>query len=285
MVRPMRITGRLRALCVYALIAIVLAVAEAGCNSADAPELPLASTTVAATVTPLATFLPRPTAAAGATSPAEGTPTSGAARVVTRGVTTRRSVALTFDAGTDAGYTADILRTLRERNIRATFSVTGVWAERNRDLLFSIAADGHPIINYTYSYRSFTGRSTGKQALTSEERALELSRTEVTVYRYTSQSTKPYFRPPYGDYDDSVLRDVAANGYDALVMWTLDTLGWSGATADEIVTRSIAAAEPGAIYSMYVGSASQDAAALGRVIDALLADGYAFETIGEILRD
>ncbi len=209
----------------------------------------------------------------------------GAARAVSRGVTSRLAVALTFDAGSDAGYTADILRILRERNIRATFGVTGVWAERNRDLLFAIAADGHQIINHTYSHTSFTGRSTGELPLTTEERALELSRTEVTVYRYTSQSTKPYFRPPYGDYDDSVLGDVAANGYDTVVMWTLDTLGWNGATANEIVARSVEAAEPGAIYIMHVGSTSQDAAALGRVIDALRADGYTFETIAELLSE
>lgn len=193
-------------------------------------------------------------------------------------------MALTFDAGSDAGYTAEILRTLRERNIRATFGITGVWAERNRDLLFSIAADGHQIINHSYSHTSFTGRSTGDAPLTAEERALELSRTEVTVYRYTSQSTKPYFRPPYGDYDDSVLRDVAANGYDTVVMWTLDTLGWNGATADEIVARSVAAAEPGAIYIMHVGSASQDAAALPRIIDFLQAERYTFELIDEIVK-
>jgi peptidoglycan/xylan/chitin deacetylase (PgdA/CDA1 family) len=234
-------------------------------------------------VTPLATFIPRPPPAPEITPPVAQTPAVDAARVVSRGVGTRRAVALTFDAGSGDGNTAEILRVLREHNIRATFGITGVWGERYRDLLFAIAADGHQIINHTYSHTSFTGRSTGAPPLTPEERALELSRTEVTVYRYTSQSTLPYFRPPYGDYDDSVLRDVAASGYDTVVMWSLDTLGWNGATADEIASRSIAGAEPGVIYVMHVGSASQDAAALPRILQALQADNYRFETVAQIL--
>ena len=67
-------------------------------------------------------------------------------------------------------------------------------------------------------------------------------------------------------------------------MWTVDTLGWKQASADEIVARSLAQAEPGAIYVMHVGSQSQDAAALPRVIEGLRAAGYEFGTIDEVLR-
>lgn len=192
-------------------------------------------------------------------------------------------MALTFDAGADAGNTEAILRTLRERGLRATFSLTGVWAEENRDLLFAIAADGHQIINHTYDHASFTGASTGEAPLTAEERALELSRTERTIYRYTSRSTKPYFRPPYGDLDDGVRRDVANEGYGIIVMWTIDTLGWNGAMADQIGARVRDGAEPGAIVVMHVGSASQDAAALPGIIDSLEAAGYELLTIEELL--
>jgi peptidoglycan/xylan/chitin deacetylase (PgdA/CDA1 family) len=192
-------------------------------------------------------------------------------------------VALTFDAGSDPGFTADILRILRDEGIRSTFGVTGLWAEANRDLLLAIAADGHQIINHTYDHRSFTGASTGDAPLSREERALELSRTETTVYRYTARSTKPYFRPPYGDLDEGVLLDIATEGYDTVVMWTVDTLGWNGAPAAEITQRSLDMAEPGAIYVMHVGSQSQDAAALPHVIAGLRARGYAFLAVDDLL--
>jgi peptidoglycan/xylan/chitin deacetylase (PgdA/CDA1 family) len=192
-------------------------------------------------------------------------------------------VALTFDAGSDAGYTAQILDTLRQEGVRASFSLTGRWAEDNHALTLAIASAGHQIINHSYSHPSFTGASSSDTALTADERALELQRTETTIYHLTGRSTIPYFRPPFGDYDASVLRDVGADGYRYVVMWTVDTHGWEGASADEIVQRVLSTAEPGAIYVMHVGSQSQDAAALQRVIDGLRARGYAFGTIGDII--
>lgn len=205
------------------------------------------------------------------------------ARVVYRGDPSRRVVALTFDAGADAGYTTEILATLRAEHIRASFSVTGRWAEANRELLLAIAADGHLLINHSYDHASFTGVSTGTAALTAAERALELSRTETTVYHLSGRTTRPYFRPPYGDINDGVLRDAAADGYGTVVMWTVDSLGWQGASANAIVQRCVSMAEPGAIYVMHVGSESQDAAALARVIEGLRAAGYGFGTIEEVV--
>ncbi|HYM16025.1 MAG TPA: hypothetical protein VEZ14_10740 [Dehalococcoidia bacterium] len=47
-------------------------------------------------------------------------------------------------------------------------------------------------------------------ALTAAQRALELSRTETTVYHLSGRTTRPYFRPPRGDVDAGVLRDGGA---------------------------------------------------------------------------
>jgi peptidoglycan/xylan/chitin deacetylase (PgdA/CDA1 family) len=91
---------------------------------------------------------------------------------------------------------AEILETLRREGVRATFAVRGLWAEEHRDLLLAITSAGHDVINATYHGESFTGASTGTPPLTAEQRALELSRTEVTVYHLSQRSTRPYFRPP-----------------------------------------------------------------------------------------
>ena len=264
------------------VLALTLAPLAAACASnAHAPTAP-ATSAVAAThtstaVSAQATDTPAPDQAGATPGPTQP------ARVVARGDPSRRVVALTFDAGADAGFTRQILDTLRREGVRASFSVTGLWAEQNRDLLLAIAADGHLLLNHSYDHASFTGASTGTPPLTPGQRALELSRTETTVYHLTQRSTRPYFRPPYGDIDESVRRDAAAAGYGTIVMWTVDSLGWNHATADEIVARCLAQAEPGAIYVMHVGSESQDAAALPRVIDGLRADGYGFGTIDEVL--
>jgi len=203
---------------------------------------------------------------------------------VRRGNTTRQMVALTFDAGSDAGYTTQILQTLRDAGIKASFSLTGEWAEAHPDLVRAIAADGHLVMNHSYDHPSFTGLSTGAGPLSTQQRIDELDRADAVIRSITGHTTKPYFRPPYADFDGSVLCDIYGDGYNYLVMWSTDTLGWNGASADQIVQRSLAGAKPGAIYIMHVGSQSQDAAALPRVIDGLRAQGYSFGTVADVLR-
>lgn len=268
----------------------LLAACGGGDGTTPATQTPAASRTAAPSATPRPpdTSAPGPSPAVATSTPATvasptPAPPGPPAIAIYRGSPDRRVIALTFDAGADAGFTAQILATLRAERIRASFGVTGRWAEENVPLLAAIAADGHEFINHTYSHRSFTGRSTGTPPLTYDERALELARTERTVYRLTGRSTLPYFRPPFGDLDDSVLADAGREGYRYAVMWTVDTLGWDGLAAAAIVQRGLALAEPGAIYIMHVGSESQDAAALPALIAGLRAAGYGFVPVSELI--
>jgi peptidoglycan/xylan/chitin deacetylase (PgdA/CDA1 family) len=143
-------------------------------------------------------------------------------------------------------------------------------------------AEGHELINHSYDHASFTGYSSRIAALSQEQRWSELDRTEAIIRQITGASTKPYFRPPFGDYDQTVLEDVFARGYAYSVMWSADSDGWRGDSADEIVTTCLAEAKPGAIYIFHVGSASQDAAALQRVIEGLRALGYGFVALSSV---
>jgi peptidoglycan/xylan/chitin deacetylase (PgdA/CDA1 family) len=66
-------------------------------------------------------------------------------------------------------------------------------------------------------------------------------------------------------------------------MWTVDSLGWKGVPAAEVIQRCLGAASPGEIILMHVGSASTDAAALPALINALQARGYGFQTVGGMM--
>lgn len=220
------------------------------------------------------------------TSPASVTPTppSGEpAEVITIGNASRNTIAFTFDAGSDAGYTTLILDTLATNGLHATFGMTGKFAETYPDLVRRMANEGHTFINHSYDHRSFTGNSTGASPLTRDERWDELDRTESVIQQLTGATTLPYFRPPYGDYDASVNQDVGARGYAYNVMWTLDSRGWMGIPAAQIVQRCLDNAQAGAIYIFHVGSASEDGPALQQIIDGLESQGYAIGTIGDVL--
>jgi peptidoglycan/xylan/chitin deacetylase (PgdA/CDA1 family)/LysM repeat protein len=218
------------------------------------------------------------------TTPAP-TPSTQAAVVVRRGDPTQMRVTFTFDAGSDAGYTSMILDILKGNSIRAAFGITGRWAERNPDLLRRIVAEGHDVINHSWDHPSFTGLSTGKPPLSKEERWEQLDRTESIVSDLVGTTTRPYFRPPYGDYDQSVNEDVGARGYRYNLMWTVDSRGWAGLSADDIVARCVNQAERGGIYVFHVGSASQDGPAVQRIIDGLRANGYEIAALSELVDD
>lgn len=185
-------------------------------------------------------------------------------------------MALTFDAGSDCGFAAQILDTLAAEGIPATFGMTGRWAEANPDLVRRMVDEGHLLVNHTYDHRSFTGLSTGAAPLTAAERLDELTRADQAVAAITGSSMAPWFRPPYGDVDASVNADLGAAGYRYDVLWTVDSLGWKGLGAADIETRCLDRAGPGVIYLFHVGSQSQDAAALPDLISGLRDRGYGF---------
>ena len=215
----------------------------------------------------------------------QGTP----AVTVSRGNTDRRMVSYTFDAGADFGHTTTILDFLRDEDIAASFGLTGRWADANPTAVRRIAGEGHHIFNHTWNHGSFTGFSTGQSPLTPARRTEELVRTNRRIFDLTGRSTRPYFRPPYGDYNSGVLRDVGANRFRVSVMWSVDSLGWQGRTAAEIcsrVTGSMSAATRGGngyIILFHVGEQSADAAALPCITRTLRERGFTFGTVPQVL--
>ena len=215
----------------------------------------------------------------------QGTP----ATTISRGNTSRRMVSYTFDAGADLGYTGSILDFLRTNNIKAGFGMTGKWAEANPSYVQRMANEGHEFINHSWTHESFTGFSTGKAALTPARRTEELIRTETKISALTGKSTRPYFRPPYGDYDSGVLRDIGANRFSRNVMWSVDSLGWKGLTAAQICDRvvdSMSAASNGGngyIILFHVGAQSLDAKALPCITSTLKGRGFSFGTVSQVI--
>ena len=214
-----------------------------------------------------------------------GTP----ATTVERGNTSRRMVSYTFDAGSDLGHTGAILDFLAAQRIKASFGLTGRWAEANPTAVQRIARDGHHLINHTWDHGSFTGFSTGRAAQTPARRTEQLVRTDNLLKKLTGKSTRPYFRPPYGDHNRGVLRDIGANRYKTNVMWSVDSLGWKGLTSRQICTRvvdSMGDASNGGngyIILFHVGSASADAAALPCITRTLRDRGFTFGTVPQVL--
>ncbi len=247
------------------------------------PEPTPRSAAAAPPLTPTPTLAPTPPPRP--TSPPSATPTTAprpTAAPTVRAASSGAVVALTFDAGSDRGYAVDILDTLRQEHVPASFGITGQWARANADLVRQTAADGHLIINHTLDHTSFTGVSDSLGGLAPARRRAELEQADAVLAPLIGHSTRPWYRLPYGDDDARVAADVAPAGYTRKIGWTIDTLGWRGVSTQDILDRSLRLAAPNAIYLLHVGRASQDGPALPRLIRALRERGYGFVSVADL---
>ena len=196
---------------------------------------------------------------------------------ISRGNTTEKVVALTFDDGSDGTNINTILQTLSNHNVTATFFLTGSGANNHPQAIRNISNQGHQLGNHSYSHPYFT-------QISAAETVSQLQRSEDTIRQITGRSTKPIFRPPYGDYNSTVLQRVGDAGYPYSIMWTIDTIDWTGNSSSDIVARVMNRIVPGAIVLMHTGAgASGTPAALPTMITRLKSAGYRFVTINQLL--
>ncbi|MCL6581709.1 MAG: polysaccharide deacetylase family protein [Firmicutes bacterium] len=219
-----------------------------------------------------------PTARAASDPPASTavTPADEPATVIDRVPTDEKVVCLTFDAGADTGHTRAILDILAGNGVKATFFLTEAWLRGNADLGAAIVRDGHALGNHTATHPHLP-------TLSDEEIVREFRVTEELARTTLGRSLTPFFRPPFGEYDDRVRRLAATEGYRYVVLWTVDSLDWKQLTADELVDRVLTRVGPGSIVLMHVGSQTNQPEALPRIISGLRERGYRFATLEEAL--
>ena len=255
---------------------------------------PTTSATPTATSSPRATSSrprttstsPRPTAptpTATPTTPACSIPAALRGRDLTRLGTTRKVVALTFDAGSGNEGVASILRTLAAEGVPGSFFLTGEFVDTFSASAKAIAAR-HPVGNHTYDHPDLT-------TLSSAAIRAQVRRAAERIKAVTGQDPRPWFRFPFGAVDTRTISVVNAECYVPF-RWTVDTLGWKGTSDGQsvasVVDRVTASLVPGQIVLMHVGAhptdhSTLDADALPRVIAALRSRGYSFVTLSAVI--
>jgi peptidoglycan/xylan/chitin deacetylase (PgdA/CDA1 family)/LysM repeat protein len=200
--------------------------------------------------------------------------------LVKRGPTDRPWVAFTLDAGAGAEPVADMLATLRERGVTITFFLTGRWIRENPDLARRIVADGHEIANHTVTHADL-------RTLDDDAIRAEILETDSIMREVAGVGTRPFFRPPYGAYDERVLRVVQREGF-LPVYWTLDSLDSVGEpkTPEFLIERVTAHLTPerlrGAIILAHCGNPAT-AEALPAILDRFSAMGLEVRKLSEVL--
>jgi peptidoglycan-N-acetylglucosamine deacetylase len=198
---------------------------------------------------------------------------------VSRISTTSKSMALTFDAGSDAGNTSSILDILSSYNVKCTFFLTGEFAASNPQLTRRIINEGHEIGNHSYSHPDFTQISLSQMKD-------QITRTHNKITSVSGKAPSPLFRPPYGSYNSTVLQAAGETGYKSTLMWSIDTIDWKGISAAEIKQKVLDKAASGSIVLMHVGGGARYTPdALPGIIEGLKSKGYGLKTVSQMLSE
>ncbi len=183
-------------------------------------------------------------------------------------------VALTFDDGPKEGLTPKLLNILKARRVKATFFVLGKCVANHPDIAKRIVAEGHEIANHSWSHPLFTKLSDA--AVRSQ-----LRRTHDIVRKTTGVEMRN-MRPPYGGITNRQKNWIYNEFGYPTILWSVDPLDWKNRNARLVTQRLVAGAHPGAILLAHDIHAST-VAAMPATIDALLAKGFRFLTVSELL--
>ena len=183
-----------------------------------------------------------------------------------------KKIALTFDDGPHPCYTEQLLDGLKERDVKATFFVTGEHAELHPDIIERMNEEGHLIGNHTYSHIQLSSRNR-------DEFKNQIVKTNEIINEITGKEVL-YIRPPYGTWDKKF--ETELNMFP--VLWTLDPLDWSSSNASRITDKVVTKADENDIILMHDYYESTVTAALN-IVDELQKEGYEFVTVDEILFD
>jgi peptidoglycan-N-acetylglucosamine deacetylase len=174
-----------------------------------------------------------------------------------------------------AGGTALVLEALKQNQAHATFLLTGQWAEANPSLVKEMVSEGYELGNHSYDHPDFT-------QIGEAQRVSQLERTEAIAKQIIGRGLKPYFRPPFGAYNDAVRATLASHGYHMLY-WTLDSADWRAEMQmTDVVERVVAKAGPGDIV-VFHGYAEKTAKALPLILPRLKAKKMCFHILSEVL--
>ena len=181
----------------------------------------------------------------------------------------KKIIYLTFDEGYENGYTNDILDTLKKKNVKATFFITGDYAKREGELVQRMIDEGHTVGNHTWRHYSMP------------EKTLDTCREEISELDNYVQENFHYkmnvMRPPMGEFSEQTLALCSEMGYQSY-FWSFAYKDWdvnSQSDPSTALKKLNDRLHPGAIYLLHAVS-STNAEILADFVDCAQKEGYKF---------
>ncbi|HEX6732756.1 MAG TPA: polysaccharide deacetylase family protein [Pyrinomonadaceae bacterium] len=199
-------------------------------------------------------------------------------QIVPRVNTSQKVVALTFDDGPTADVTPQLLATLEQEGIHATFFVIGAELERNLDVGKRIVTAGHELGNHSYNHDRMI-------LVTPSFVKQEIEQTDQLI-RTAGYQGEIHFRPPFGKKLFTLPYYLSRTNRKS-IMWDVDPDSYPeiAVDSDRIVEFVLSKTRPGTIILLHVmyPSRVESLKAVKKIIEHLKAQGYSFKTVSELM--
>mgnify|MGYP000574667411 CR=1 FL=1 len=184
-----------------------------------------------------------------------------------------QKVAFAINVAWGEEFLGEMLKTLEEEKVKATFFFVGSWVKAFPELVKEIAAAGHEIANHGL----YHGHP--QQMRRDELRRLILENAAL-LRSVTGKEPSNLFAPPYGEINAEIVGTAGELGYRT-VMWSVDTVDWKNPGPDLLLQRVMGKIQPGGIILMHPTVST--AKALPRLIKALREKGLTPGTVSSVL--
>ena len=181
---------------------------------------------------------------------------------------------LTFDEGYEAGYTPQILQTLKENEVKGAFFITAHFVNTQSELVKQMIDEGHIVGNHTVNHKSMPD-------LTEEQIRTEIMDLHHTIYEKFGYEMK-YIRPPKGEFSERTLKYTNTLGYKT-VMWSFAYEDWNeNKQPDEAASKEkiIKNLHNGEIILLH-GNSKTNTNILDSIIKEAKDMGYEFRSLDE----
>jgi len=198
-----------------------------------------------------------------------------------RGDRTDRVVALTFDDGPNEPYTSQIADYLAAQGIRATFFQVGRCAQRHPETTVKLLEAGHVIGNHSLTHRFSTYFVPGRFGR-------EVTKTQHVLTGLLGR-TPALARTPWLWRQPWVLRALRRESLQPVAGVFAHPAEVFQPDGERMARRAVAKAKPGSILIFHDGfdgrggDRGETVRAVQLTTEALLAQGYRFATVDELL--
>ncbi len=187
--------------------------------------------------------------------------------------TEEKVISISFDAAWGRANTEEILNILDRYDVKTTFFLVGFWAEKHPDLVQELIARGHEIGNHSATHPHMA-------QLSKAQIREELRRCSDLVASITGKPTT-LFRPPYGEYNDDVVRVSREEGY-ACVQWSVDSLDWKNLGTQHMIRQCTKDISPGDIV-LFHNDSKYILEALPQILEYYTQAGYKIIPVSQLL--